>query len=311
MRSSSTTAGRTTATSRCSTTSRRRRASTSSCAGGTGPELYERLRREGDDTPADVLVTTDLANLWRAEDAGLLQGVVTPTLEENVPPELHEPDGDVVGDHHPAARPRGGDRPRVARARSTSYEDLGDPRFRGRTLPAHVEQRVQPVARRRHDRQAGGRGHRGAAALVDGQRPDDHQLRRRAAGGDGRRRLRRRPGQPLLPGPRPSKRIPTSRSRPRGPTRTGPAPTPTCRASASSAGPTASTTRSALIEYLTSPDGAGGDRRPRRVRRQPLGAARARRRGLGGSEDRPHRRSNEAGPLLDQAVAMMLDVGWN
>ena len=61
--------------------------------GGTGPELYERLRREGDDTPADVLVTTDLANLWRAEEAGLLQGVVTPTLEENVPPALHEDDG--------------------------------------------------------------------------------------------------------------------------------------------------------------------------------------------------------------------------
>ena len=40
--------------------------------GGTGPELYERLRQEGDDTPADVLITTDLANLWRAEETGLL-----------------------------------------------------------------------------------------------------------------------------------------------------------------------------------------------------------------------------------------------
>ena len=46
--------------------------------GGTGPELFERLRREGDDTPADVLVTTDLANLWRAEEAGLLKGVTSP-----------------------------------------------------------------------------------------------------------------------------------------------------------------------------------------------------------------------------------------
>ena len=34
--------------------------------GGTAPELFERLRREGKETPADVLVTTDLANLWRA-----------------------------------------------------------------------------------------------------------------------------------------------------------------------------------------------------------------------------------------------------
>src|SRR5688500_20123947 len=40
--------------------------------GGTAPELFERLRREGDETPADLLVTTDRANLWRAEAAGLV-----------------------------------------------------------------------------------------------------------------------------------------------------------------------------------------------------------------------------------------------
>ena len=40
--------------------------------GGTAPELFERLRSEGADTPADLLVTTDLANLWRAKEAGLL-----------------------------------------------------------------------------------------------------------------------------------------------------------------------------------------------------------------------------------------------
>ena len=40
--------------------------------GGTAPELFERLRSEGDETPADLLVTTDLANLWRAKEAGLL-----------------------------------------------------------------------------------------------------------------------------------------------------------------------------------------------------------------------------------------------
>ena len=74
-RSSSTTAGRTTATSRSSRTSRRPPASSVELRGGTGPELFERLEREGADTPADVLVTTDLANLWRAEDAGLLAAV--------------------------------------------------------------------------------------------------------------------------------------------------------------------------------------------------------------------------------------------
>ncbi len=45
--------------------------------GGTAPELFERLRSEGSETPADLLVTTDLANLWRAKEAGLLEPVST------------------------------------------------------------------------------------------------------------------------------------------------------------------------------------------------------------------------------------------
>src|SRR5215207_10278998 len=61
--------------------------------GGTAPELFARLRREGDRTDADLLVTTDLANLWRAEDAGLLQPVDTPKLEQQVPAALHDPAG--------------------------------------------------------------------------------------------------------------------------------------------------------------------------------------------------------------------------
>jgi iron(III) transport system substrate-binding protein len=40
------------------------------------------------DSPADVLITTDLANLWRADEAGLLGGVDPPTLRANIPPGL-------------------------------------------------------------------------------------------------------------------------------------------------------------------------------------------------------------------------------
>jgi iron(III) transport system substrate-binding protein len=100
--------------------------------GGTGPELFERLRREGEDTPADVLITTDLANLWRAEEAGLLQGVTTPALEENVPAELREADGRwwalTTRLRVPVVSTE-----RVDPATVTGYESLGDPRFEGRT----------------------------------------------------------------------------------------------------------------------------------------------------------------------------------
>jgi iron(III) transport system substrate-binding protein len=40
--------------------------------GGDASELYERLKTEGKDTPADVLITVDAANLWRAQQAGLI-----------------------------------------------------------------------------------------------------------------------------------------------------------------------------------------------------------------------------------------------
>jgi len=100
--------------------------------GGTAPELFERLENEGDDTPADVLVTTDLANLWRAEEAGMLQPATSEALSENIPEDLHDPDGywwalttrlrvPVIATE------------RVAEGEVTSYEDLGDPAFRGRT----------------------------------------------------------------------------------------------------------------------------------------------------------------------------------
>ncbi len=99
---------------------------------GNGPELFERLAKEGDDTPADVLVTTDMANLWRAKDAGLLQPVTSPTLRANVPEGLHDPDGYWWAI---STRMR---IPVVATdaidpADVTSYEDLGDPRYAGRT----------------------------------------------------------------------------------------------------------------------------------------------------------------------------------
>jgi iron(III) transport system substrate-binding protein len=97
--------------------------------GGTAPELFERLRSEGSETPADLLVTTDLANLWRAKEAGLLAPVSTPALERQVPEQWRDPDGDWWGLSLRIRTPM----------RSTSvdpklvqsYEDLGDPRWKG------------------------------------------------------------------------------------------------------------------------------------------------------------------------------------
>ena len=66
-----------------------------------------------------------------------------------------------------------------------------------------------------------------------GRQRRDLRQRRRAARGDGRRRLRGRRRQPLLPGPACSRRTPTSRSGWSGPSRTAAASTSTSPAAAS------------------------------------------------------------------------------
>ena len=92
--------------------------------GGTAPELFERLRREGEATDADLLVTTDLANLWRAEEAGVLEPV---ELDSNV--ELHA--GAWWGISTRLRVPMRSTE-RVEEDAITGYDDLGNPDFRGR-----------------------------------------------------------------------------------------------------------------------------------------------------------------------------------
>lgn len=99
--------------------------------GGTAPELFERLRREGSDTPADLLVTTDLANLWRAKEAGLLQPVSTSRLRAQVPASLRDPQGSWWGLSVRIRTPMRSTE-RVPEGAVRSYEDLGDPRWKGR-----------------------------------------------------------------------------------------------------------------------------------------------------------------------------------
>ena len=99
--------------------------------GGTAPELFERLQAEGSDTPADLLVTTDLANLWRAKEAGLLSPVSSKVLERQVPKEYRDPDGDWWGMSLRIRTPMRSTE-RVPANAIKHYEDLGKPRFKGK-----------------------------------------------------------------------------------------------------------------------------------------------------------------------------------
>jgi iron(III) transport system substrate-binding protein len=98
---------------------------------GSAPELFERLSSEGDETPADLLVTTDLANLWRAKEAGMLEPVSTPALDRQVPQELRDPDGAWWALSLRIRTPMRSTE-RVPEDAIAGYADLGDRRFRGR-----------------------------------------------------------------------------------------------------------------------------------------------------------------------------------
>src|SRR5215207_9140605 len=98
---------------------------------GSAPELYERLDSEGDETPADLLVTTDLANLWRAKEAGMLEPVTSPVLERQVPARLRDPDGAWWALSLRIRTPMRSTE-RVPENAIKTYADLGDERFRGK-----------------------------------------------------------------------------------------------------------------------------------------------------------------------------------
>jgi iron(III) transport system substrate-binding protein len=99
--------------------------------GGSASELFERLRSEGGDTPADVLITVDAANLWRAEQAGLLEQVSSPRLRAAVPADLRDRDGAWYG-LTLRARTLMRSTERVQAGEIATYAGLGHPRWRDR-----------------------------------------------------------------------------------------------------------------------------------------------------------------------------------
>jgi iron(III) transport system substrate-binding protein len=96
-----------------------------------GAPLVARLRAEGRNSPADILMTVDAGDLWRAQSAGLLQAVQSPVLEANVPAHLRDPRGHWYG-LSIRARTVAYSTARVKPEELTTYAALGEPRWKGR-----------------------------------------------------------------------------------------------------------------------------------------------------------------------------------
>ncbi len=97
---------------------------------GDADQLVERIRTEGANSPADVLITVDAARLARAKDAGVTQPHGSAVIDGRVEAGLRDVEG-----HWFAVSKRARvimyDRTRGMPQGLTRYEDLADARFRG------------------------------------------------------------------------------------------------------------------------------------------------------------------------------------
>ena len=100
--------------------------------GDVGP-LLQRLQSEGRNSPADLFVTADVGNLWRAEEAGVLQPVKSATLEEIIPAHLRDPNGQWFGLSQ-RARILVYNKDKVKPDELPTYESLADAKWKGRIL---------------------------------------------------------------------------------------------------------------------------------------------------------------------------------
>ncbi|MEK9842291.1 Fe(3+) ABC transporter substrate-binding protein [Thalassospira sp.] len=93
--------------------------------------LVERIKQEGANSPADILMTVDISRIQQAVDAGVTEAVSNDVINGNIPAHLRDPEG-----HWFALTQRGraiyASKDRVAEGEIASYEDLADPKWEGK-----------------------------------------------------------------------------------------------------------------------------------------------------------------------------------
>jgi iron(III) transport system substrate-binding protein len=93
--------------------------------------MLERLKAEGVNSPADVVLTVDISRLSAHQEAGVLQPIKSETLEKNIPSQYRDPNGHWYG---LSARSRVffHSKDRVKPEELNTYAGLTDPKWKGR-----------------------------------------------------------------------------------------------------------------------------------------------------------------------------------
>lgn len=96
-------------------------------------ELIQKMKMEGEQSPADVLITVDAGRLSRAKDEGLLQSIESSYLEENIPAHLQDKDNQWFG-LTKRARIIAYAKDRVNPEELSTYEDLVNEKWKNKIL---------------------------------------------------------------------------------------------------------------------------------------------------------------------------------
>ena len=100
---------------------------------GKADELIERIKSEGVNSPADVLITVDAGRLWRAQQADIFAPVSSEILTEKIPANLRHPDNLWFG-FTKRARAIVYNKDTVDPSELSTYEDLADPKWKNRLV---------------------------------------------------------------------------------------------------------------------------------------------------------------------------------
>lgn len=98
---------------------------------GKAEELIERIKSEGNNSPADVLIVVDAGTLGRAEEAGIFAPISSQILEERIPANLRHPKGYWFG-FSQRARVIMYNKQRVDPRNLSTYEDLANRKWKGK-----------------------------------------------------------------------------------------------------------------------------------------------------------------------------------
>ena len=92
--------------------------------------LFERIKAEGINSPADVFLTVDVARLWRAEQAGIFAPVQSAVLSTRIPAHYRGDDNKWFG-FSARARVLAYDKNKVKSGELARYEDLANAKWKG------------------------------------------------------------------------------------------------------------------------------------------------------------------------------------